>query len=307
MDTASKVTMLMHYSYSRRVSTLFTLGRVSNLPTVWTNVLAGILLSGESADASSLSILLSSMSCAYVGGMFLNDAFDRHRDAVERPSRPIPAGLIRPAWVFGAGFGLLFMAIALSFAVSNSVPAGLSCTGLCCCIVAYDVWHKGNALSPVLMGLCRCFVYLTCAIAVTGHTSWQVLTGGLITLGYVVGLTYAAKQENLLQMGNLWPLIFLASPLVIVPLVSDLNGLCGVALISICLWCLAAIALIVQKKISVAVARLIAGISLVDGALICMAASQFAWLRFDQTLLFWLICLTSCALTLALQRVYPGT
>jgi 4-hydroxybenzoate polyprenyltransferase len=299
--------MLMHYSYSRRVSTLFTLGRVSNLPTVWTNVLAGTLLSGEAADALTLGTLLLAMSCAYVGGMFLNDAFDRDLDAVERPNRPIPAGLISPAWVFGTGFGLLILATALSFAVSNSLLAGLSCAGLCCCIVAYDVWHKGNPFSPVLMGLCRCFVYLTCAIAVTGEVSWQVLTGGLVTLGYVIGLTYAAKQENLLQMGNLWPLVFLASPVVVIPLAGDFNALCSVALISICLWCLPAIALIVQKNIGVAVARLIAGISLVDGALICMAASQFAWLRFDQALLFWLSCLASCVLTLSLQRFYPGT
>ena len=68
------------------------LGRVSNLPTVWTNALAGLVLAGGWLDPAPLLLLFLAVSLAYVGGMFLNDAFDAEVDAVRRPERPIPSG-----------------------------------------------------------------------------------------------------------------------------------------------------------------------------------------------------------------------
>src|SRR5260370_21146896 len=67
------------------------LGRVSNLPTVWTNVLAGVVLAGGRPEPRLLIFLWTALSFFYVGGMFLNDAFDRRLDARERPERPIPS------------------------------------------------------------------------------------------------------------------------------------------------------------------------------------------------------------------------
>src|SRR5262245_13283313 len=67
------------------------LGRVSNLPTVWTNVLAGVVLAGGRPQPRLLT-LWTALSCFYVGGMFLNDAFDRQVDARERAEGPITSG-----------------------------------------------------------------------------------------------------------------------------------------------------------------------------------------------------------------------
>src|SRR5262245_4430850 len=92
---------------ARRWAVYLQLGRVSNLPTVWTNVLAGTLLTGVPVDAGVLGVLLVSLSLFYVGGMYLNDAFDRHIDARERPERPIPSGRASVQEVFGIGFGML--------------------------------------------------------------------------------------------------------------------------------------------------------------------------------------------------------
>ena len=79
------------------------LGRVSNLPTVWTNTLAGIVLTGMAVnDARTVPILLA-MSLFYVGGMYLNDAFDAEIDAEERAERPIPSGQISRQSVFVSG------------------------------------------------------------------------------------------------------------------------------------------------------------------------------------------------------------
>ena len=77
-----------------RAHTYLRLGRVSNLPTVWTNVLAGVALSGARAPAGTAVLLALALSLFYVGGMFLNDAFDREVDTRERPERPIPSGTV---------------------------------------------------------------------------------------------------------------------------------------------------------------------------------------------------------------------
>ena len=68
------------------------LARVSNLPTVWSNVLAGTMAAGAATiDAGSAVRVLLAASLFYTGGMFLNDAFDADLDARVRPERPLPA------------------------------------------------------------------------------------------------------------------------------------------------------------------------------------------------------------------------
>jgi 4-hydroxybenzoate polyprenyltransferase len=75
--------------------TVLRLGRVSNLPTVWTNALAGaVLAAGVSFAAWPVVTAALALSLFYVGGMWLNDGFDAEVDARERPERPIPAGEI---------------------------------------------------------------------------------------------------------------------------------------------------------------------------------------------------------------------
>ena len=48
------------------LSTALRLGRVSNLPTVWTNVLAGVALSGAAATGGALAALMVALSLFYV-------------------------------------------------------------------------------------------------------------------------------------------------------------------------------------------------------------------------------------------------
>ena len=71
------------------LSVALRLGRVSNLPTVWTNALAGLVLAGQAGWDPRIPPLLLALSLFYVAGMYLNDAFDREIDARERPERPI--------------------------------------------------------------------------------------------------------------------------------------------------------------------------------------------------------------------------
>ena len=77
----------MNQNLVRQLRTLLVLGRVSNLPTVWSNCLAGWWLGGG-GNFGKLPLLLFGASALYTGGMFLNDAFDAESDRQRRPSGP---------------------------------------------------------------------------------------------------------------------------------------------------------------------------------------------------------------------------
>src|SRR6186713_2936577 len=90
--------------------TFLVLARASNLPTVWSNCLAGWLLGGG-GDLIKFLWLCIGATFLYTGGMFLNDAFDADFDRQHRRQRPIPSGAIteREVWSSGLiflGFGL---------------------------------------------------------------------------------------------------------------------------------------------------------------------------------------------------------
>src|ERR1043165_7364980 len=82
--------------------TLLLLGRVSNLPTVWSNCLAGWWLGGG-GNFEKLPYLFAATTVLYIGGMFLNDAFDAEFDRVYRKERPIPSGKtsLEAVWRWG--------------------------------------------------------------------------------------------------------------------------------------------------------------------------------------------------------------
>lgn len=181
--------------------TALRLGRVSNLPTVWTNVLAGLVLSGAAWTAERAVALAAGLSLFYVGGMVLNDYFDRDIDKRERPERPIPSGEVRAGTALAAGLALLGAGEAVVAALAWSgggtgwppVVAGLA---LASAIVAYDLHHKGNPLSPFLMALCRVLVYVVAALSVAVAFPPWLGIGCAVLLAYLVALTWIAKHER---------------------------------------------------------------------------------------------------------------
>src|SRR5207247_84954 len=92
--------------------TLLLLGRISNLPTVWSNCLAGWIISGGGELARLLLVCIGTSSL-YVGGMFLNDAFDADFDRQHRPERPIPSGAISRSAVWQWGFFWLLIGVII--------------------------------------------------------------------------------------------------------------------------------------------------------------------------------------------------
>ena len=168
------------------------LARVSNLPTVWTNVLAGMIVSGARFEWPGFSRLAVAVSLLYTAGMFLNDAFDRDVDATSRPERPIPSGDVTAREAFSVGWALLIGGefLLATSAASSALVWGLLLAGA---IVYYDYRHKRDALGPFVMGLCRGLIY--CVVAAAASTvSATVVAAAVALTAYVVALTWIAKR-----------------------------------------------------------------------------------------------------------------
>ncbi len=193
--------------------TALELGRVSNLPTVWSNVIAGIVLAGVEPRLATVLLLCVAGSLFYTGGMFLNDYFDRDSDAATRPERPIPSGAAGAVTVRSAGFALLAAAAAVAALAArpyaNVRPTLFAAGALAALIVLYDFSHKKNPTGPVVMGLCRVMLYVTASCAVVGAINPTVATGAALLFFYLIGLTYAAKMEDAPRPMASWPLVCL--------------------------------------------------------------------------------------------------
>jgi len=162
---------------------------------VWTNVLAGVVLSDSGFSWPYSIALVLSMSLFYAGGMCLNDIGDVQVDSVKRPSRPIPSGRV------SLGEARLLTAILFSGALSlllimphrEAAFAGLL---LLAVILVYDRYHKAHWLSVFLMAACRLLIFVVAGLAVAGRVSDTVLGIGFIQFGYVLIISLTARFEN---------------------------------------------------------------------------------------------------------------
>jgi 4-hydroxybenzoate polyprenyltransferase len=246
--------------------TLLVLGRASNLPTVWSNCLAGWWLGGDH-HTGNLAPLLLGGTFLYLGGMYLNDAFDVDFDMQFRRERPIPSGAIGLKLVWRIGLGLLG-AGALCWIQLGRVTGALG-LALVLAIVAYDALHKLLTISPVLMALCRFLLYLAAA-----STGWEGVTGeavwcGLALGAYIVGLSYIARRESARGPLQWWPCLFLAAPVMLALLLDNGVYLQSGLLISsvFALWvirCLRYTFSGMDRNIGFTVSGLLAGIVWVD-------------------------------------------
>lgn len=289
-----------------RLKTALQLGRVSNLPTVWTNTLAGATLCAAPAVGAEFGVMLGAFSLFYVGGMFLNDAFDAAYDAAHRPERPIPSGEVSRAEVFGYGFGLMTAGIALllwiglAFEPRTGIWPALGGVALAAMITFYDAYHKNNLFGPVVMGLCRVLVYVAAGLCYSVMLPAELWIGAAAMLCYLIGLTYIAKQENLGSVKNLWPLLFLAAPVAYAAWLMQTQGAVVWYWLLFSSWTLVALWFLRRRMpgdIPRAVVSLIAGISLLDAVLIAGGGSTALAV----------VALAGFGSTLMLQRYIAGT
>jgi 4-hydroxybenzoate polyprenyltransferase len=292
-----------------KLSTALRLGRVSNLPTTWTNVGAGVALSGAAVTPGHAAALCAAISLFYVGGMYLNDAFDAEYDRQQRAERPIPRGEVTARAVFVLGFSMLALGVVvvdllvwlrggLSGVAPSRLPT-LSALALCVTVVFYDAYHKQNPLSPVVMAVTRVLVYVTAALSVRAAFTPALGVGCALLFCYMVGLTYAAKQENLREPRGMWPLGLLELPFLLFALAEPTPVRLGMyALLASWIgYCLVFLLDPRRRNIKRAVGYLIAGISLLDALLV---ASQGHLLGAG-------LCVLGFFATLVAQRFVPGT
>jgi 4-hydroxybenzoate polyprenyltransferase len=205
------------------------LARFSNLPTIWSNVLAGTIVSGAAFAKGEVTRVAIAVSLLYTAGMFLNDAFDRDIDVRARPDRPIPAGDVTAREAFVAGWTLLAAGLLVT-SLANAA-ATVWAVVLAAAIVFYDYRHKQNPFGPVVMGACRGLVYCVAAASVGSITSVVIAAAAVLTV-YVIGLTWVAKHAGP-RAGWLVPLLIATISILDAAVIFVSGGglLAGVALV----------------------------------------------------------------------------
>ena len=284
--------------------TILRLGRVSNLPTVWSNILAGAALSGGALQPASTVILISAVSLMYVGGMFLNDAMDADWDKEHGLDRPIPQGEISRSAVLTAAIVLLLAGqsvLASQFFLSPDRMPGVCLAGvaLLLFIVLYNWSHKWFSHSTWLMGACRFMVYLTAA-AVLGTVTHDLLLAGFALLLYIVGVTYLARVEYTGEVIRLWPLFLLLMPVTIAGLHVQQSPETLILMALFTVWLVRQVIVILgygHGNRPAAIGGLLAAIPLIDASYLAMTGAL------PQAL----VCLMLFLLVLYLHRLIAGT
>ncbi len=271
------------------------MARVSNTPTTISNTVAGAVLVSTTAAVGTVAVVAVAIALFYTAGMILNDVFDEAIDRRERPERPLPSGVVSRQAALLAVI-VLFVAGELLLALEGWRPvvAGLGLIGL---IVLYDAWHKGNALSPLLMAACRLMVYVIAGLAVASALNTELWGAAALLFVYVVGLTQVAKAESG-GIASRWPVLAVLAPAVY--WAKELPDLAvALLMIAFLLWASYALWLVLGRRtIGAGVVRLIAGIAIYDALVVAGAGGGAAPLA---------VCLGAFLATIALQTKIAGT
>lgn len=267
--------MIMQPSLGQ-LRTLLILGRVSNLPTVWSNCLAAWLLNGGQSWNNFYFLCLGA-TLLYVGGMFLNDAFDAEFDRQFRKERPIPSGQITLRVVWFVGTTLLLLGWLMMLVIGLSV--GLITLLLVGVIILYDAVHKRTVFAPLIMAACRFLLYLVAASASLRSVNDAVVWHGLALAAYITGLSCLAREESGKGVVRRWPFLFLIAPLAASLLINSnrdvVSWMATAFLIIWVFWCLRGMFGFGTQNISRSVAGLLAGIVIVDWAAVPRPTNEF--------------------------------
>lgn len=250
------------------------LARPSNLPTVWTNVLAGAVLAGGD-NYLQIALLAAAGSIFYCAGMILNDAFDREIDRRERPERPIPSGRVAASTAFLVGFVGLGMGIYLARYAAPKFAVTAMSIALATAIVLYDLRHKKYVLAPFIMGLCRALLYLLAAVAVAPDAATavrNVMLPAAALWAWTVGLTFVARAESTGRVPKL-ALGLLSAPALLSVALGYQGAVATVVIALLILWTGRAVMLAGRRAIGPAIVSLIAGISAVDAVALAGAGA----------------------------------
>ncbi len=180
---------------------LARLARPANLPTAAADILAGVAIScffsGIASidyflvDTGTIALLVFASVFLYAGGVVLNDVFDAKLDAVERPERPIPSGVVSIKQA--ATFGAVLMLLGYALAVLVSDISGYIAIILAVTIYVYDGIAKSHSfLGPLVMGLCR-GLNLLLGMSILGEI--PIIWIAIIPVLYIFAITLISRGE----------------------------------------------------------------------------------------------------------------
>lgn len=188
--------------------------------------------------------------------------------------------------------------VCLTFCGGNTLALGVA---LALSILLYDAVHKLLSFSPVLMGSCRFFLYLTASsCGVSGVTGWAVWAGLALT-AYIAGLSYFARRESSGSPLAYWPLLLLYFPCALSLIMNTGAYRQDALLLSLILglWVARCARFTMgpsEKQVGRAVSGLLAGIVFVDWLAITDGAGHLGFLF-----------IALFILALAFQRFVPAT
>jgi 4-hydroxybenzoate polyprenyltransferase len=207
----------------KKVMGFARLARPANLPTAAADIFAGVVLglflehhqvfTVWQEHGITILCLVASSVLLYAGGVVLNDVFDAQLDAVERPERTIPQGIVTlPEAIV---WGVLLLLSGVVFAFMATLLSGLIAMALAGAILLYDGYAKKfGFLGPLTMGVCR-GLNLLLGLSVLGHVSHWWL--GFVPVAYIFAVTLISRGEvhgnnknHILWSGMLYMAVILA-------------------------------------------------------------------------------------------------
>jgi len=171
--------------------------RVPNLFTVPGDVMVGLFLATGGRPEWHVAGGALAVVFIYIGGLFLNDFFDRVEDARERPDRPIPSGAVDPKAVFVAGVAMFAVGVGIAAAVLGGPIVPAVAVGVAFAAFLYNaVFKKIRILGPLVMGSCRAGSVVLGAAFVGGISETPVLIAVGVTWLYTAAITGLAANET---------------------------------------------------------------------------------------------------------------
>ncbi|WP_419212136.1 UbiA-like protein EboC [Maribacter sp. X9] len=205
------------------------LARPANLPTAAADILAGMAIGLNIQNTGALVFLQENLTSVlslvfssiflYAGGVVFNDVFDAELDAIERPERAIPSGLI--PLKHAAIWGILLLAIGIFFAFNCTMLSGIISLALTIAILIYDAYAKQyEFLGPLNMGICR-GLNLLLGMSVLGLISeWWIC---IVPVFYIFAITLISRGEvhgnnknHIVWAGVLYAIVLASLTLIVV-------------------------------------------------------------------------------------------
>lgn len=168
----------------RRIQGFVTLSRPLNVVSAGLLTFVGAFVAGGAFEAASSTLrAVGATFLAVAAGNAINDYFDREVDAINRPNRPIPRGLVSPREALGFSVACFLLAVGLAITLPV-VAVAIALVNLVA-LVLYTEFFKGtpgvgNAVVSYLGG--STFLFGAAAVDALGSSAASLaLLAGIAT------------------------------------------------------------------------------------------------------------------------------